>query len=174
MGKHDKEPGQTTAVPVPAMSMQGAVAPKRSRTQAAFEMLKEEEEHERLKLAGIRMLEEQEPFMRPIFQRLSKDLFVWFQHQGFWPSNWQYAPREDEMTRLKKMEKLGLIITEIAEAMEAVRKNDTENEQEELADVFVRLFDYLGGFGHSDAFTSAFIRKMVANYHREFRHGKEF
>ena len=66
--------------------------------------------------------------------------------------------------------KLGLVGTEIAEAMEAARKNDRANFDEEIADTFIRLFDRVGAMGIDlDAILAA---KEKKNANRPKLHGK--
>ncbi|MBI3315131.1 MAG: nucleotide pyrophosphohydrolase [Candidatus Omnitrophica bacterium] len=67
-------------------------------------------------------------------------------------------------------EALMLIVTELAEAMEAHRKRDDANFREELADTFIRLFDLCEGLGVD--VQSEIIKKSEANKSRPYRHGK--
>ena len=67
-------------------------------------------------------------------------------------------------------EALMLIVTELAEAMEAHRVQDQENFREEIADAFIRLLDLCGGLkidieGEID-------RKSQKNKNRPYKHGK--
>jgi NTP pyrophosphatase (non-canonical NTP hydrolase) len=64
---------------------------------------------------------------------------------------------------------LALIHSEVSEALEAFRKNDTENFAEELADVLIRVLDCAGGL-MSD-FDDAVRRKLHKNRLRGHRHG---
>jgi len=69
-------------------------------------------------------------------------------------------------------EKLMLIVTEVAEACEADRKDDKENFNEEIADVFIRLFDLCG---HLDINIEKEINgKMIINKGRPRLHGKKY
>lgn len=177
----DGEPNQ-------AMAPETKPDPSREAVQKAHEVLKDDYHHNQMVADGLMMLKSNQPFIHTVFERLSEELFVWFRHQGFWPAHWpkdliesmqMFGPDsidgvDDEQLRLKKMEKLGLIVTEIAEAMEAVRNGDAQNEREELCDTLVRLFDYIGGFGHANLIGEAFIGKMQKNYERPFKHGKQF
>ena len=65
---------------------------------------------------------------------------------------------------------LALITTETSEAVEAVRKDDTENFEEELADILIRVFDVAGGMDLN--LGRAVREKMVKNKARPYKHGK--
>jgi NTP pyrophosphatase (non-canonical NTP hydrolase) len=67
-------------------------------------------------------------------------------------------------------EALMLIVTELAEAMEAHRKQDKENFDEELADTFIRLFDLCGGLGID--IEAQIMKKCEKNKTRPYKHGK--
>lgn len=67
-------------------------------------------------------------------------------------------------------EALMLIVTELAEAMEAHRTEDQENFKEELADTFIRLFDLCGGLKID--IEEEIARKAMRNKTRPYRHGK--
>ena len=67
--------------------------------------------------------------------------------------------------------RLMLIVGEVAEAMEAIRKDD-DNFREELADVAIRLFD-LCGFMAIDL-ENEIEKKMKINADRPYKHGKAF
>ena len=67
-------------------------------------------------------------------------------------------------------EALMLIVTELAEAMEAHRKQDKANFDEELADVFIRLFDLCGGMGID--VEAEIMKKCEKNKLRPYKHGK--
>lgn len=74
-------------------------------------------------------------------------------------------------------EVLMLMVTELAEAMEAYREGNPESEdipgfsrmEEELADVVIRLLDFAGGTGLD--IEGALQAKMAYNEHRPYRHG---
>ena len=68
--------------------------------------------------------------------------------------------------------RLLLIIGEVSEAMEALRKNDIPNFDEELADVAIRLLD-LCGYMAVDLEVEI-EKKMKINADRPYKHGKEF
>lgn len=67
-------------------------------------------------------------------------------------------------------EALMLIVTELAEAMEAYRIEDQENFKEELADTFIRLFDLCGGLKVDIA--GEIAKKAARNKNRPYKHGK--
>ena len=67
-------------------------------------------------------------------------------------------------------EALMLVVTELAEAMEAHRVEDQENFKEEIADVFIRLFDLCGGLGID--IESQIAKKTEKNKKRPYKHGK--
>jgi NTP pyrophosphatase (non-canonical NTP hydrolase) len=67
-------------------------------------------------------------------------------------------------------EALMLIVTELAEAMEAHRIQDKENFKEEIADAFIRLFDLCGGFKID--IEEEILKKSRKNKNRPYKHGK--
>ena len=67
-------------------------------------------------------------------------------------------------------EKLMLAVTELAEAMEAYRKDDKKNFSEEIADTFIRMLDISGSIGID--VEDEIHKKMEINKKREYKHGK--
>lgn len=67
--------------------------------------------------------------------------------------------------------KLMLVVTEVAEAAEAVRHSDEANFREELADTMIRVLDICGTMG-IDNEDEIFV-KMGKNAKRPERHGKK-
>lgn len=67
-------------------------------------------------------------------------------------------------------EALMLIVTELAEAMEAYRIQDQENFREEIADTFIRLLDLCGGLGVD--IEEEIQKKSDKNRGRPYKHGK--
>lgn len=67
-------------------------------------------------------------------------------------------------------EALMLIVTELAEAMEAHRIQDDANFKEELADSFIRLLDLCGGLGID--IEEEISKKSQKNKKRPYKHGK--
>lgn len=62
-----------------------------------------------------------------------------------------------------------LIVTEIAEATEAARINNPDNEKEELVDAVIRIMDYFGYMNWN--LDRAIGDKMTTNLARPYRHG---
>jgi NTP pyrophosphatase (non-canonical NTP hydrolase) len=62
-----------------------------------------------------------------------------------------------------------LVVTELAEATEAVRLGDEEAERIELADAIIRIMDYFGQRGWN--LDKTIGDKMTANLSRSYRHG---
>ncbi len=67
-------------------------------------------------------------------------------------------------------EALMLVVTELAEAMEAHRKQDDPNFKEELADAFIRLLDLCGGLKID--IEDEIYQKSLKNKNRPYKHGK--
>ena len=67
-------------------------------------------------------------------------------------------------------EALMLIVTELAEAMEAHRIKDEQNFKEELADSFIRLLDLCGGLKID--IEEEIYQKSIKNKNRPYKHGK--
>jgi len=67
-------------------------------------------------------------------------------------------------------EALMLIVTEIAEAMEAHRHQDDANFKEELADTFIRLLDLCAGLKID--IEHEINEKSKINKNRPYKHGK--
>lgn len=76
-----------------------------------------------------------------------------------------------ENEREAMLGKLMLVTTEVAEAAEAVRKNNLENFVEELADICIRVFD-IAETMHIDIIF-AIEAKHKFNLTRPSKHGKE-
>jgi len=67
-------------------------------------------------------------------------------------------------------EALMLMVTELAEAMEAYRHQDDAEFREELADTFIRLLDFCGGMGID--IEAEIEKKAQKNLGRPYKHGK--
>lgn len=75
---------------------------------------------------------------------------------------WHDEPRETGTI-------LALIHSEVSEALEADRKGDQENFEEELADVCIRIFDLCGS--REIDLEKAIYAKMYKNKGRSYKHG---
>ncbi|WP_430508365.1 MazG nucleotide pyrophosphohydrolase domain-containing protein [Rossellomorea marisflavi] len=64
---------------------------------------------------------------------------------------------------------LALIHSEVSEALEADRKGDQENFEEELADVVIRILDLCGS--REIDLEEAIYKKMEKNKGRTYKHG---
>lgn len=88
--------------------------------------------------------------------------------QGFWKT-----PRLDIQSKEWNpftLSKLMLIVTEVAEAAEAVRHGDVANLGEELADALIRIFDLARAVDID--LDEAVEKKMRINEDRPHMHGK--
>lgn len=100
---------------------------------------------------------------------------------------WWIDPGTGEKLDRNKGELLMLIVSEIAEAMEGVRKDLPDDklphrsmEEVDMADALIRIFDYAGAYGLD--IQGAFDEKMDFNANREDHkvesrrepHGKKF
>lgn len=109
----------------------------------------------------------------------------WAAKKGFWdrtiPLN--DAAEVDEKTSkqlelLTKSQKLMLIVSELGELLEGLRKpTDSKipgytNEEEELADAVIRCYDYAGQYELRLA--ECIVDKMLYNEGRPPKHGKNF
>jgi hypothetical protein len=88
--------------------------------------------------------------------------------QGFYEDFDLSKPLEGYMFPVK----LSLIMTELAEAIEAHRKGDMENLMEEMADIFIRLLDLAGAINMD--VESEIQKKMAVNLKRPPKHGKAY
>lgn len=78
-------------------------------------------------------------------------------------------PEEWGSTHHKVPAILALIHSEVSEALEAFRKDDRANFDEELADVVIRVLDCAGGLGID--LETAILKKLEKNKTRGHRHG---
>lgn len=93
------------------------------------------------------------------FGNLSRCINDWMGTQGFWESS-------------NLGEKIALMHSELSECLEAIRKGDEENEEEELADCIIRILDYAGHRNMN--LGAALCEKMRKNLLRPRKHGKAF
>lgn len=90
---------------------------------------------------------------------LAKEIAIWREKKGF-ITTWE-----------NMLEKLMLVVTEVSEAAQCYRNDDKEGFNEEIADIFIRLFDICGTLEID--IEKEIKRKMVKNKKRPFRHGKK-
>jgi NTP pyrophosphatase (non-canonical NTP hydrolase) len=90
---------------------------------------------------------------------LCSEVALWRHEKGF-ETSWNNMP-----------EKLMLVVTEIAEAMEAYRDDDKQNFAEEIADSIIRLCDISGSLDLD--IESEIEKKMQINKTRPFKHGRK-
>jgi NTP pyrophosphatase (non-canonical NTP hydrolase) len=103
---------------------------------------------------------------------------------GFW-EDWDsicwedgLPKREDSTLDMKELfnnaiaTRLMLIVSELGEALEALRHDDRENFAEELADVAIRLADLCGGLCID--LEDEIEKKMEKNKNRPYKHGRVF
>lgn len=79
---------------------------------------------------------------------------------------------EDSIRNAYISQNLMLIVSELSEALESLRENDTDNFKEELADVIIRTCDLAGGLNID--LEAEVIKKMDKNSKRLYKHGKKF
>lgn len=86
-------------------------------------------------------------------------------------NTWWQDIKTGEPLKRNKSEFLMLIVSELAEVMEGVRKSlpsdklpGFTSEEEEMADTLIRCFDYCGGYGLRIG--EAFVAKLHYNLHR--------
>ena len=82
---------------------------------------------------------------------------------------WKVTTSEDWKHPYEIPGVLMLIVSEVAEALEAFRKDDRENFEEELADVVIRTIGLAHGMGID--LKAAILAKVEKNRHREHKHG---
>lgn len=82
---------------------------------------------------------------------------------------WKVTTSEDWEDKHEIPAVLMLIVSEVAEALEAFRKGDRVNFDEELADVGIRLIGLSHGMGID--LKAAILAKVEKNRTREHRHG---
>ncbi|SRR5258708_2957073 len=85
--------------------------------------------------------------------------------------DWWVDPETKQPIKRNKGELIALMHSELSEALEGMRKNSMDDkipyrlqEEVELADLLIRLFDYAGGFGLD--LNGAFEDKMEYNANR--------
>lgn len=127
-----------------------------------------------IEAAAEKALEEGERPKRSI-REISEEIYEWRFGHGFYTPESLSSEKERDMM----LGKLGLVVSEVAEAMEAVRMiapdhfasaNRYREFSEELADVVIRVFDI--AFSMKVDLEAEIEKKMAANRARPHRHGK--
>ena len=119
------------------------------------------------------------------FDVLADDINAWAKEKGFWNQPKEintvcaaYPEVAKFIQGLRKTQKHMLVVTEVAELTEEVRKPgdlDTEgftNEEIEVADTIIRLLDYAANYRLRVG--AAIAAKMLKNEGRPYQHGKAF
>lgn len=103
--------------------------------------------------------------MKSIF-KWCEEITVWREEMGFkTPVTLDHLPYRDAM-----LGKLMLVVSEIAEASEAVRNVDYDNFREEMADATIRIFDICGAMRFDLEYE--INKKMLVNKSRARLHDK--
>ncbi len=94
----------------------------------------------------------------------------------------EYSNTRVEFSRVDKAlrsEALMLIVSELSEALEAIRKDlmddklpEYKGEHVELVDALIRILDYAGGYGVD--LDTILEKKLSFNATRPYKHGKTF
>ena len=79
---------------------------------------------------------------------------------------------EKEVCNVYLSSYINLIISELSEATQEIRKGNNENMIKELADVYIRLSSLIGAIGYDEELEEALKEKLEINKKREFKHGK--
>jgi NTP pyrophosphatase (non-canonical NTP hydrolase) len=120
-------------------------------------------------------------FLASRITQLAHDINLWAVRKGFWKFHAQDVGGPVNVTPdsgIVRMTKLMLVVTELAECAEGLRKPveasvpGFTNEEEEIADAIIRLLDYAGQYRLRIG--EALNAKMAKNEGRPYRHGKEF
>ena len=85
----------------------------------------------------------------------------------------------ERINKALKSESLMLIVSELSEALEAIRKDTMDDkltehkgEDVELVDALIRILDYAGGYGID--LDTILEKKLKYNNQRPYKHGKSF
>lgn len=124
----------------------------------AARIIKADAEHRSLAADQTLMIGMLRPHMASILDQLAEGVNAWMHHQGFGTND--------------KGTEIALMHTELSELLEGIRAGDRANEAEECADLFIRLLHYCGKYGIG--LGEATYQKMLRNYGRPYKHGKEF
>lgn len=101
---------------------------------------------------------------------LCQEIHAWAHTKGFYDHACGNNPCQHKSGSTTSA--LMLVVTELAEACEALRKGDDENFREEIADTAIRLFDLAAANGID--LEAEIEKKMAVNVRRPHMHGKKF
>lgn len=113
----------------------------------------------------------------------SKDISELAEKKGFWEQahiSYLTSGDRDKVEAAVKAQKLMLMVSELGEALEGIRKPGISEklgegftqEEEELADLLIRLLDYAGHY--KLRLGEATVYKHLYNAGRPYKHGKAF
>lgn len=107
--------------------------------------------------------------------QLATNITLWRKGKGFTSPEDIDGPVDDTIAKQitnadLMLGRIMLMVSELSEACEAVRKGDKEHFAEELADCVIRILDTCGACDIDIA--EHVYRKMVVNESRPFKHGK--
>lgn len=117
----------------------------------------------------------EEQLKSSVLNALSAEINEWASEKGFWNFGQEGILAD---SKLVKNTKLLLVVSEVVECMEGLRKPTPSsippftNEEEEIADSIIRLLDYAGQYDLRIG--EAVLAKMAFNKGRPYKHGKEF
>lgn len=105
---------------------------------------------------------------------LAQEIHEWARLKGFY--NREILSPNDGRFHIENpslpAEKLLLIVSEVTEALSALRDEDVSSEAEEIADTFIRLLDYCAWREFDIEYHIA--KKMEFNRSRPHLHGRSF
>jgi NTP pyrophosphatase (non-canonical NTP hydrolase) len=103
--------------------------------------------------------------------QLSDEIHEWSRGHGFWDHEKIDCAGFDQARNPSiALEKIALMMSELAEAVESERDGDT-NTEEELADTIIRILDFCGWRGYQ--IEDAILRKVDVNKTRPYKHGRQ-
>lgn len=110
-----------------------------------------------------------------VLNHLAVSINQWANQKGFWGFGKEGVLPDNVLV---KNTKLLLVVSEIVECMEGLRKpvdsplENFTNEEEELADAIIRILDYAGQYDLRIG--EAVLAKIAFNKGRPYKHGKNF